>query len=90
MAKERGGKTRIMGFVDEIKCVECKEVKHIVIPPGQSCPKVCKECGNRKVVSAEDQYIAKLKELSLDERLERIERALFRANPLRNFIDIKV
>ena len=64
-------------------CFRCKEVKHIV-----SEDIYCAECTNKINKEAEDAAVEMLSDLSVDERINRLERLVYKlmksSSPFRN------
>ena len=75
-----------MAYVSKIFCVKCREYKSVTVGSGE-IRNVCHECEQKQLSVEEDQHIKGLKQKSLEVRIERIERLLYR--DFNKTIDIK-
>ncbi len=62
-----------MAISTMIICTACKQSKNVMHDPGRLAPSVCDSCRNEESENEKLEYLVELKELSMEERVRRLE-----------------
>lgn len=65
-----------MAYIVEKICYKCNK-SYLVNDNDQSLPMLCPACEKAECMIAEDNYIEELKNLSIEERMKKIERWIY-------------
>lgn len=68
-----------MALKISIICTQCEKEKNVMVPSDGITPRICNECQALNDKQEEDDFIDALRSRTTEERLERIERLLYRS-----------
>ena len=76
-----------MAIISTITCGKCGQGVDVAHSASECPPDICGECQKELDETKKRLYLNKLKELPLEERVKRIEEALYDAEESRSFYD---